>query len=52
MLWRFFIIANTLVPSKEARDDAKYEETLVKATTTEAVGTATNITLTQNSAYT
>ena len=37
--------------SDEGRDDAEYEEIPVKATTTGAVAAATNITMTQNSAY-
>ena len=41
----------SLGSSDEGRDDAEYEEIPVKAATTGAVGAATNITLTQNSAY-
>ena len=37
--------------SDEGMDDAEYEEIPVKAATTRAVGATTNITLTQNSAY-
>ena len=60
VLWKFKVSAvcnvtgykkKSPASSDEGRDDAEYEEIPVKAATTGAVGAATNITLTQNTAY-